>query len=330
MNCQKKFLKLFRLDKHASRELVNELSNFMEAESRATHIPKHIRVLTTLHFLGHGSYQCGVGCSYSFALSQPAVSRCIREVTDVMVTNLLNQWIKFPNTRNEFNALKQDFTEEFPLFRNLVGVIDGTQIQIIAPPQHHEIYPAAPYYCRKGYYSINTQIVCDAQKKILNMNARFPGSVHDSAIWTSSTVRNILNNQFAAGQENYLFGDSGYPLEPWLLTPFNNPQEGEPEARFNNHLSMARIKVEHTIGILKSRFRCLLGHRALHCNPIRTAKIIYSCGILHNIASHFNVELPEDVNIMPEQQEANVAENNNWFALGTEVRNNILQENFLN
>ncbi|KAI4467893.1 hat family dimerization domaincontaining protein-related [Holotrichia oblita] len=142
---EKKFLKLFRLDKHASRELVNELSNFMEAESRATHIPKHIRVLTTLHFLGHGSYQCGVGCSYSFALSQPAVSRCIREVTDVMVTNLLNQWIKFPNTRNEFNALKQDFTEEFPLFRNLVGVIDGTQIQIIAPPQHHEIYPAAPY-----------------------------------------------------------------------------------------------------------------------------------------------------------------------------------------
>lgn len=317
------------MDKHACRELVNELSDFMEAESRATRIPKHIRVLTTLHFLGHGSYQCSVGCSYSFALSQPAVSRCIAEVTDLMVTHLLNQWVKFPTTRNEFNTLKQDFTEELPLFRNLVGIIDGTQIQIVAPSQHHEVHPAAPYYCRKGYYSINAQIICDAQKKILYMNAKFPGSVHDSAIWISSTVRNILKNQFAAGQENYLFGDSGYPLEPWLLTPFNNPQEGEPEAHFNNEFCMVRIKIEHTIGILKSRFRCLLGHRALHYNPLRAAKIIYSCGILHNIASHFNVELPEqEVNMVPEQQNANIAQNNDWFALGSEVRNNILQENF--
>jgi hypothetical protein len=38
----------------------------------------------------------------------------------------------------------------------------------------------------------------------------------------------VLNNQ-----ENYLLGDSRYPLEPWLLVPFMNPQEDTPESRFN-------------------------------------------------------------------------------------------------
>lgn len=35
---------------------------------------------------------------------------------------------------------------------------------------------------RKNFYSINTQIVVDSNLKILAVNARFPGSVHGSAI----------------------------------------------------------------------------------------------------------------------------------------------------
>lgn len=50
---------------------------------------------------------------------------------------------------------------------------------------------------RKGYFSINSQFVCDASLKILNVVARWPGSAHDSTIFNSSNIRQVFeNNRF--------------------------------------------------------------------------------------------------------------------------------------
>lgn len=42
----------------------------------------------------------------------------------------------------------------------------------------------------------------------MNINARFPGSVHDSAIWQTSLVRNHLENNFRQNRNEltYLLG----------------------------------------------------------------------------------------------------------------------------
>jgi hypothetical protein len=61
----------------------------------------------------------------------------------------------------------------------------------------------------------------------------------------------------------YLIGDSGYPLEPWLLTPFGQVAPNSREARYNKALSKIRTIIEHVNGMLKARFRCTHGHRAL-------------------------------------------------------------------
>ena len=78
-------------------------------------------------------------------------------------------------------------------------------------------------------------------------------------------------------------GDSGYPLEPWLLTPFGQVEPNSAPARYNKALSKIRTIMEHVNGMLKARFRCTHGHRALHYDPIRAAKIIYTCAVLHNM-----------------------------------------------
>ena len=44
-------------------------------------------------------------------------------------------------------------------FPGCTGAIDGTHIAIIAPPTEHPAHPGIAYYNRKGYYSINVQLV---------------------------------------------------------------------------------------------------------------------------------------------------------------------------
>lgn len=94
----------------------------------------------------------------------------------------------------------------------------------------------------------------------------------------------------------YNLGDAGYPLEPWLLVPYDNPVAGAPEDHFNNAHMSARNTIERTFGVLKQRFRCLLKHRVLHYTPPKAASIINACVILHNIAINNELPLPEEEN----------------------------------
>lgn len=89
-------------------------------------------------------------------------------------------------------------------------------------------------------------------------------------------------------------GDSGYPLEPWLLTPIANAVTNN-QREYNRRHKTLRNTVERTNGVLKQRFRCCLKHRTLHYSPIRAAKIIYSCAIIHNLCVDRN-EYLDDLN----------------------------------
>lgn len=51
--------------------------------------------------------------------------------------------------------------------------------------------------------------------------------------------------------------------------------------------------VERTIGVLKNRFRCILGARQLHYTPDMAAKITSVCASLHNICIHYKMDNPE-------------------------------------
>ncbi|KAK5647992.1 hypothetical protein RI129_002884 [Pyrocoelia pectoralis] len=185
-------------------------------------------------------------------------------------------------------------------FPDIIGCIDCTHIAIVAPKAEDLEMPGVIFYCRKQYYSLNVQIVCNAKLQILNINARFPGSVHDSAIWQASLVRRHLANEFSENRQQmtYLLGDSGYPLEPWLLTPIANPAINN-EREYNRRHKLIRNVIERTNGVLKQRFRSCLKHRTLHYPSERAAKIIYSAAILHNlcIENGNNENVDEDVDV---------------------------------
>ncbi len=73
---------------------------------------------------------------------------------------------------------------------------------------------------RKGYCSINVQVVCDEKAHITNIVARWPGSTHDSRIFDNSHLCALLEIHAFQG---HLVGDNGYPCRAYLLTPILNP-----------------------------------------------------------------------------------------------------------
>ncbi|XP_046399690.1 putative nuclease HARBI1 [Ischnura elegans] len=136
--------------------------------------------------------------------------------------------------------------------------------------------------------------VCDYDLKIIAVNAQHGGRAHDAHIWRASGLRQHLQECHQQGdRSSWLIGDSAYPLEPWFMTPFIGPHEGTPEARYNARFTRARACVERCFGVWKGWFRCLRRDPTLHYSPERAGVIINACAVLHNMALHYRVDLPE-------------------------------------
>lgn len=116
-----------------------------------------------------------------------------------------------------------------------------------------------------------------------------------------------------------------------MLTPYRNPEPGSAECMFNGKHSQGRNIVERTIGVLKNRFRCLLGARALHYEPKKATQIINVCAALHNICIFYNAQF-SDEEMSSYRDSGEEAQDNAAFengSVGSEeartIRNNILQ-----
>jgi len=92
----------------------------------------------------------------------------------------------------------------------VIGAIDCTHIAIQSPGgQDAEIYRN-----RKGYYSVNVQLISDSRGCITDVVARWPGSVHDATVFDNSRVRALLET---GPRDGYLMGDGGYPCHQSVL-----------------------------------------------------------------------------------------------------------------
>ena len=132
---------------------------------------------------------------------------------------------------------------------------------------------------------------------------------------------------------SFLPGDSGFPLEPWLMVPFHNPEDGTREARFNKKHARARQVVERCFGVLKGRFRCLNKERILHYSPQKAGLIMYAVFTLHNICIRNNLydDLSDVDNRNREDEDNNddevQEERGQWRVMGSTVRTAYINQN---
>ena len=216
------YIQRYQLPRKKILDLCDLLGHHLEyGTKRNKALPPNLQILITLRFYACGSFFNSIGDIHGFDKS--TVSRCVRRVTEELCRYSRN-FIKFPQTRQEQTAKKDEFYE-IAHFPNVLGIIDGTRIPIKAPSDDEHLY-----VCRKGFHSINAKVICDASLRFTDEVVKFPGCTHDASISRNSAIfMKFENNELRNG---WLLGDSGYPLLPWLMTPIINPQT-MPDNRYN-------------------------------------------------------------------------------------------------
>ncbi|KAK0149041.1 Golgi SNAP receptor complex member 1 [Merluccius polli] len=183
-------IKRYRLNREGIKLVVELVRDAITSPTnRNNSISPEIKCLATLQYLATGTMQ-------------------LCNADDLAVSQL--SFIRFPLDNQQLHRIKANFMAIAGM-PGVVGAIDGTHIQIIAPSKDEDVFVN-----RKKVHSVNTQIAFDATFNIIDVVAKWPGSTHDSRILMGSGLRLGC----------HLLGDSSYPCKTWLLTPNLNPQPG--------------------------------------------------------------------------------------------------------
>ncbi|XP_066600761.1 putative nuclease HARBI1 [Prorops nasuta] len=206
-------------------------------------------------------------------ISETSAVRTIHRVT-LSIAELHMEYIKFPSHSNHILRCQ---IENFKLsgFVRVIGAIDCFHVRIRSyGGENSELFRN-----RKGFFSINVQAIVNSRLQIMDLVARWPGSIHDATIFDNSRIKKRFENgEFGNA---ILLGDSGYPNLPYLLTPLNNSRT-RGDVLYNEAHIRTRCMVERCFGILGKKFPILtMGSR--FWKPSETLPVITACVILHNL-----------------------------------------------
>lgn len=314
------FKERFRLSKQTVMHVVDLIEDDIRSDTERNHaLSPTLQVLIALRFLATGTFHRVMGDLVG--VERTTAGKKIRKVIRALA-RLRGRFVNLPVSRREVEATKRNF-HQIAGFPGVLGAIDCTHVRIHCPalPDNER------YRNRKGYMSLNVQAICDANYKITNVVARWPGSTHDSRIWENSRVAARME----AGEfDGLLVGDGGYRCTEYMMTPLRTPITPG-ERRYNKAQARTRNPIERTFGMLKAKFPCLaLGMRT---SPARCGNAIIAAVILYNIAiSAGEIELDEENHQEDEAEQAMEPEaqghDQERVQLGNAARALLIQRHF--
>lgn len=256
------------------------------------------KILLTLRYYASACFQLIAADFYG--VSETTICRIVPIVTD-KIAALSEQFIRMPDTTEELDEKKRDFFSiaGMPL---VIGTLDGTLIKI---QEVGGMQNKTDFFCRKQYYAINVQVICDANAVALDVVARWPGSIHDETVFLNSQIfERFLMGEFRRdGRESLLLGDGGYGSEVFLAVPLrhtNRERTRAENAYQTAHISTRNV-VERFIGQWKKRFPCLwLGLRFRKLETVLI--IIVATAVLHNLCKFRGDNEPPP--LTPREEEA--------------------------
>ena len=203
------------------------------------------QVLITMWILGNP--ECLRSLADRFNVTKSSAFRVYRRICEAIANNLSGQLIKFPSGQRAIDVVPA--FEEKRAFPGVLGAIDGCHIPVKALRRNHE-----QYINRKGFHSLQLQVICDMDMQFTDVFCGYPGSVRDARVFRNSPFFQDAeaNPDNLFPRNTNLLGDSAYPLKRWVLTPFSdNGRLTRRQKRYNFVHSSTRMIVERSLGLLK-------------------------------------------------------------------------------
>ena len=277
--------KNFRLSRTQFFTLLEELRPYISPKPNSPNyrsLRARKKLAITLYYLKDtGSLRMTAN---SFGIHVSTASKTIHYVCKAISQVLGPKYLKLPKNTSEMQKKISEFEIMFGM-PQAFGCIDGTHIPILRPIDNSQ-----DYFSYKMFFSLNVQAICDSRGLFMDVDCRWPGSVHDAKVFANSSINSKLQNgtlpvtyqSLIPGRTkvgSYLIGDPAYPLTPHCMKEYEKCSTNA-QVVFNNMLRSARNPVECAFGRLKARWGFLTRKIDLQLDLVPAA--VYACFVLHN------------------------------------------------
>ncbi|KAA3457643.1 Harbinger transposase-derived nuclease [Gossypium australe] len=231
-----------------------------------------------------------------FGLHHSTVSQLTWRFVEAMEERGLHH-LRWPSTEEEMMEIKSKF-EKIQGLPNCCGVIDTTHIMMCLPSSD----PASKVWLdHEKNHSMVLQAIVDPEMRFRDIVTGWPGKIDDWLVFQSSNFYELCdkgerlngkNFMLPEGSEirEYIIGDVGYPLLPYLIIPYEGKELPELRAEFNKRHSATRLVAHRALARLKEMWKIIQGVM-WRPDKHKLPRIILVCCLLHNIV----IDLEDDV-----------------------------------
>ncbi|XP_057952903.1 protein ALP1-like isoform X2 [Malania oleifera] len=236
----------------------------------------------------------------SFGLNHSTVSQVTWRFVESMEERGLHH-LQWPSTEAEMAEIKSKF-EKIRGLPNCCGVIDTTHIMMCLPSGD----PSTKVWLdREKNHSMILQAIVDPDMRFRDIVTGWPGKMDDSLVLQSSNFfklcekgKKLNGKKMELSEESelreYIVGDSGFPLLPWLVTPYQGKELPESRAEFNRRHFATRMVAQRALARLKEMWKIIQGVM-WRPDKHKLPRIILVCCLLHNIVIDLEDEVQDEM-----------------------------------
>lgn len=269
-------------------------SGLINIEGRLLSVEKQVAI--ALRRLASGESQVSVGVA--FGVGQSTVSQVTWRFIEALEERAKHH-LKWPDS-NIMEEIKSKFEESFGLL-NCCGAIDATHIIMTLPA----VQTSDDWCDQENNYSMLVQGIVDHEMRFIDIVTGWPGGMNVSRLLKFSGFFKLceagqrLNGNVRISSEEvelreYIVGGVGYPLLPWLITPYETNGLSASMPTFNSLHEATRSLAVKAFLQLKGGWR-ILSKVMWRPDKRKLPSIILVCCLLHNIIIDSGDQLHPDV-----------------------------------
>lgn len=273
-------------------------ANFFDSNGKPLSL--NDRVAIALRRLSSGESLSIVGDL--FGVSQSTVAQITWKFVEAMEVRALHH-LQWPMTEADMEEAKSNF-EKIRGMPNCCGAIDMTHISMCLSTIGTS---STVWIDHEKKHSMILQAVVDTEMRFRDIITGWPGSLSESCVLQNSGFfklseegKRLNGKKIELSQGTYLreyiVGDAGFPLLPWLLTPYQGKALSDIQSEFNKRHFATQMVARRALARLKEMWKIIQGVM-WRPDTSKLPRIILVCCLLHNIVIDLEDGVQDDMSL---------------------------------